>query len=428
MRNKRITRLLVFVVAAMVMIAGAAVSVSATSVPSATGYVKSSNGVNMRKSASTSGAKVGELENNTKVTITGQVYTTKKSTASRDCWFKVTANGKTGYIRSDLIKNVKHSTVTGTVRSRVNYRKGAGTSMKNVGILKAGTKVNVVLPADDSSRSLNWYKIRIGQNYYYVSARWIDLDSAAASTETKKEAATETKEETVTETKQETATETKTDTSVEKATESVVENVTENKSTALSGLTDEVVAERINQIYEALGGTYFTSDGKASSSAVDTRCNVVNVLKSNSKVRALNKANKGSEAPDNNYYMPGHYFHNGDYALLGYSCCGFANYAEWYIAADNCSENLTSKLVQQNIDYTYANMSKYAKSGDICRLTGSVGSGHSVIIVSVESDGCIVLDANSGGGVGDAGKCKVYKYKLKWGSNKITISRSSKRV
>lgn len=64
---------------------------------SRSGYI-SKNSVNVRKEADQSSDKIDTLEKNTKVTIVNETYDKK-----RVKWYKIRYNGKTGFVRGDLI-------------------------------------------------------------------------------------------------------------------------------------------------------------------------------------------------------------------------------------------------------------------------------------------------------------------------------------
>ena len=158
----------------------------AASVPEATGQINSSDGAILRKSSSTSSKKLCVLSDNTYVTITKEVFKSKTSTSKKYKWYYVSANGKKGYIRADLVDNIKYGSIEGKIKSKVNYRAGAGTKMKLKGSFKKGSKVTVVLKATPvySTRgtSNTWYKVKVGSNYYYVCSSKVTLTEGTAQT------------------------------------------------------------------------------------------------------------------------------------------------------------------------------------------------------------------------------------------------------
>ena len=157
----------------------------AVSAPTATGRVDSSNGAVLRKSSSTSSSRLAVLSDNTKLTIHSEVFKSKTSTAKKYKWYYVTANGKKGYIRSDLVDSIEYGSVKAEITKKVNYRKGAGTRMKYAGVYKKGKSITVVLKATPvySTRgtSSTWYKVKSGSNYYYVCSSKVKLKEAVSA-------------------------------------------------------------------------------------------------------------------------------------------------------------------------------------------------------------------------------------------------------
>ena len=130
--------------------------------------------VNVRSGASTSKGVVCVVYQNETVTVTGQ---TKDSSGS--IWYKVkTSAGKTGYIRSDLLKdattsggnNSKKDDTTDTtsdmkgqkmqvVDDGVNMRSGAGLSKSVVEVIYMEDTLTVLGEAKDSNGTV-WYKVK----------------------------------------------------------------------------------------------------------------------------------------------------------------------------------------------------------------------------------------------------------------------------
>ena len=142
--------------------------------------------VNVRSGAGTSKGVVTVVYQNEKVTVVGQ-----DKDSSGNIWYKIkTASGKTGYIRSDLLKadtssgstassdQTSDSTPTSgrVVDGWLNVRGGAGTSNKVLVVISEGTKVTISESVKDGSGSL-WYHITVnygGVNYDgYVSSQYI---------------------------------------------------------------------------------------------------------------------------------------------------------------------------------------------------------------------------------------------------------------
>lgn len=130
--------------------------------------------VNVRSGASTSKGVVCVVYQNETVTVTGQ---TKDSSGS--LWYKVkTSAGKTGYIRSDLLKDAGTSGSSDTkkddtkdttsdmkgqkmqvVDDGVNMRSGAGLSKSVVEVIYMEDTLTVLGEAKDSDGTV-WYKVK----------------------------------------------------------------------------------------------------------------------------------------------------------------------------------------------------------------------------------------------------------------------------
>ena len=178
------------------MMAAFALVAFADSAPDASAQINSADGAVLRRSASVSSSKLCVLSDNTKITIHKEVFKTKKSTSRKNRWYYVTANGRKGYVRSDLVDNIRYSTAAGKTTAKLNYRYGAGTKMKKKGTFSKGAKVTVVLKATPvySTRgsSSTWYKVKVGSSYYYVSSGKVKLTGTSAQTAGSSSAASET--------------------------------------------------------------------------------------------------------------------------------------------------------------------------------------------------------------------------------------------
>ena len=155
---------------------------TATDVALGTGTVKCSSSVNFRSAPNTSSTSYGELKNGTKVNVVGV----------SSGWYKVTYNGKTGYIHPDYITLASSSagtaiapsnTVTsttgtaGTVKcsSSVNLRSEANTSSSILAELKNGTAVTVL------STSNGWSKVSYAGKTGYISADYLVTASSGTA-------------------------------------------------------------------------------------------------------------------------------------------------------------------------------------------------------------------------------------------------------
>ena len=155
---------------------------TATDVALGTGTVKCSSSVNFRSAPNTSSTSYGELKNGTKVNVVGV----------SSGWYKVTYNGKTGYIHPDYITLASSSagtaiapsnTVTsttgtaGTVKcsTSVNFRSAASTSSTSYGELKNGTAVTVLGTEND------WCKVSYAGKTGYIKSDYVSTTGSASN-------------------------------------------------------------------------------------------------------------------------------------------------------------------------------------------------------------------------------------------------------
>ena len=97
-------------------------------------------------------------------------------------WYKVSVNGKEGYVSGEYLTGTTATNValgTGTVKcsSSVNFRSAPNTSSTSYGELKNGTKVNVV------GVSSGWYKVTYNGKTGYIHPDYITLASSSARME-----------------------------------------------------------------------------------------------------------------------------------------------------------------------------------------------------------------------------------------------------
>lgn len=157
---------------------------TATDVALGTGTVKCSSSVNFRSAPNTSSTSYGELKNGTKVNVVGV----------SSGWYKVTYNGKTGYIHPDYLtlassasssgtaiapSNTVTSTTgtAGTVKcsSSVNLRSEANTSSSILAELKNGTAVTVVSTAN------GWCKVTCSGKTGYIKQDYVSTTGSASN-------------------------------------------------------------------------------------------------------------------------------------------------------------------------------------------------------------------------------------------------------
>ena len=182
--RRALYRLLMILLTALIVFAMCVSTSDALSSGEASGKITAKEGAFIRASASTSSNKIGSLKYNSSVVIKGEVFTTKSSTKSKNKWFKVSYNGKEGYIRADLVGSLSYNPVSGTITKKAYYRAGAGTKMKKKGTIKKGKSVTVLMQAKAKGSSTVWYKVKIGSKIRYISSNNVKLaaQSGTAST------------------------------------------------------------------------------------------------------------------------------------------------------------------------------------------------------------------------------------------------------
>ncbi len=175
-KTKLVLRIsLVFALLAMVMLISAGISAATETDLGATGRVNSWDGAFVRAKPTTASAKVTGLKDNTKIKIKQLVFVTSKKTGATHKWYHIKTGKKTGYIRADLVDNIKYNTTSiGKTTAKIYYRYGAGLKMKKAGTLKKGQEVSIVLEAVAKDKAI-WYKIRYGKKYYYVLASKVKI-------------------------------------------------------------------------------------------------------------------------------------------------------------------------------------------------------------------------------------------------------------
>ena len=150
----------------------------ADSIASATGKVNASGGAYLRAKATTKSDAVKLLKDNTKLTINKEVFVKKGSTKATNRWYQVTVDGKNGYIRSDLVDGIGYKQTAAKTTDALNYRIGPSSDMTKKGYFKKNSTIAVVLKASMKTGE-DWYKVRVGNNYYYACAEWVKTGVAS---------------------------------------------------------------------------------------------------------------------------------------------------------------------------------------------------------------------------------------------------------
>ena len=147
---------------------------------SVTGKVSASS-LNVRSTPSTSGTKITSLSSGTQVKIL----------ESLDSWYRIEANGKTGYVSSQYITLARTESAAttpppaaepsrsaGTVTaSSLNVRSTPSTSGTKVASLSSGTKVEILESLD------GWYRIEANGKTGYASSQYVTLSQPEQATD-----------------------------------------------------------------------------------------------------------------------------------------------------------------------------------------------------------------------------------------------------
>ena len=154
-----------------------------------TTVVVTGGSVNVRAKACMNGADLGVVKKGAKLTFLG-----KKSTDARGIdWYKVSYNGKTGWISSVYSYvtgsgsssgsgsgSYKESEASGSYRTTidVNFRKGPGLSYDKLEVVKQGTTIKVTAKAKDD-RGVVWYKTTVNGKTGWISSANLEKVSSS---------------------------------------------------------------------------------------------------------------------------------------------------------------------------------------------------------------------------------------------------------
>lgn len=156
-----------FILALVLILGTLSIPTVAATTSSQAGVVSVTSGrLNVRSSASTSGAVVSSLAKGSDITLMSK---------SGNWWRVEYADGKYGYCHADYIKTATGTPATVKISSgSLNVRSGAGTSYSKVASLYKGEVVIVL------SKTGNWSKILFnGTKTGYVSSQYLSTSSSS---------------------------------------------------------------------------------------------------------------------------------------------------------------------------------------------------------------------------------------------------------
>lgn len=169
------------------------------------------------------------------------------------------------------------------------------------------------------------------------------------------------------------------------------------KAESASKVTEETVIKRIYLLNSLIGGKYFTVSGKPCGGDCQSKkvyacgnCNMGNVIASKWFKQTVGHVPASTSSGFRHYY-------NNRALVRGWTCCGFANYAGWFIFSQKASDVVIFEPLKNynNAPFNSQTM-KAAKPGDILRFGKSqTGKGtHSAIFISADNSGVTYLDCN----------------------------------
>ncbi|TCN24135.1 SH3 domain-containing protein [Mesobacillus foraminis] len=155
-------------------VSGTYVKTSGSSSASASIYTVTADILNVRSGAGTNYARIGQLKQGTIL---------KGIQKAGNGWYRISFQGKTGYVSGDYVRTANSETATSTTykvnATGLNVRTGPGTQYKRIGLLKNGSVLNVI-----HRESNGWYKISYNGRNAYVSGDYVTTGSVRTSTAT----------------------------------------------------------------------------------------------------------------------------------------------------------------------------------------------------------------------------------------------------
>jgi len=179
-----------------------------------------------------------------------------------------------------------------------------------------------------------------------------------------------------------------------------------------TGMTEEQIRLRIDNLYSLLGGKYFNVGqdegcGSKSNGHACEGCFNEKIVEAEWFAALFGKVSPNQ--------FPLTYTESSYIKSKAYSCAGFASFAEWYIFRSSEASTVTTTKIG-TFSFGYETAEETLKVGDLVRFNDS----HSAVVISVSEDGVRVIDSNW---VGDY-NCMVSEHNVKFSSySSFTVSR-----
>lgn len=133
--------------------------------------VASNDYLNIRTSATSSSTSIGKLYNGDSLVITGQ----------DGDWYRIEANGKTGYVYGSYV-NITGDITYKQTTDNLNFRTGASTSYSSMGLIPKGTTVQVLSISNGWAKVYYSGKIGYCSNTYLTNATSTDSSTSGSTT------------------------------------------------------------------------------------------------------------------------------------------------------------------------------------------------------------------------------------------------------
>ena len=382
-KSKWLTRLGCILMAVVLMTTTFALPASAASYSTGKYTVSHSKGVNVRKGAGTSYAVQGAAEKGVSFDVT-----------------KV--SGEWGYTKSIKTTSGTFSSVSAPNNGNVVLGKGYHLSGK---IASSGSNISSIQGQvfNSSSKQVMSKSVSVNTSSYNLKDSAIDNALTFGTLST----GSYTLKYTV---------KTKDGTSATKSLSFKVSKPADTATPKPTNITltsaDKNIKAKIDTLSNLLDGEYFTANGKSCGNSCCDQCYNANVIQSN-WFRNMFGGVSVTQFPESYGYGSDA---NG-YFCNAYSCVGFAHFAEWYIFKTSNKSKVSVKNIG-TYSFNSSNINKYAKIGDILRLDNR----HSVIYISSNANGILVLDCNY------VKKSMVAEHQISYSEySKATISRATNR-
>ena len=143
---------------------------------SAGGTINAAGGATLRAQTSVKSDELAVLANGTQVKIIREIFKKEGKTSAKSRWYYIKADGKKGYVRSDLVTGVTYPSVQAHMKCDSNLRSGPSTGFPLIGTIKKDTPLTVHGKARVTGSAL-WYMAEINGQICYIYKKNVALGS-----------------------------------------------------------------------------------------------------------------------------------------------------------------------------------------------------------------------------------------------------------